>query len=75
MNEALLLAAALHAEEEEIRHGRAGDAGKEDAACMTKLLECGTNKTTERFIIPVSAKDTSKIKSTLDALTTERGRR
>jgi alpha-ribazole phosphatase CobZ len=33
-NIALLLAAALHAEEEEIRTGRAGDVGKEDAACI-----------------------------------------
>ncbi len=31
---ALLLAAALHAEEEEIRTGRAGEAGEEDAACI-----------------------------------------
>ncbi|HUV02266.1 MAG TPA: phosphatidylglycerophosphatase A [Desulfobacteria bacterium] len=33
-NIALLLAAALHAEEQEIRKGRAGDAGSEDAACI-----------------------------------------
>lgn len=34
VNVALLLAAALHAEEEEIRTGRAGEAGEEDAACI-----------------------------------------
>jgi alpha-ribazole phosphatase CobZ len=34
MNVALLLAAALHAEEEEINKGRAGEAGGEDAACI-----------------------------------------
>ena len=34
LNVALLLAAALHAEEEEIRTGRVGDAGAEDAACI-----------------------------------------
>lgn len=34
VNIALLLAAALHAEEEEILTGRAGDAGSEDAACI-----------------------------------------
>ncbi|MBN1762279.1 MAG: phosphatidylglycerophosphatase A [Methanomicrobia archaeon] len=33
-NIALLLAAALHAEEQEIRKGRAGAAGSEDAACI-----------------------------------------
>ena len=33
-NVALLLAAALHAEEHEIRKGRAGDAAGEDAACI-----------------------------------------
>lgn len=33
-NIALLLAAALHAEEEEIRKGRAGEVGREDAACV-----------------------------------------
>jgi len=33
-NVALLLAAAIHAEEEEIRTGRAGDAGAADAACI-----------------------------------------
>lgn len=33
-NVALLLAAALHAEEQEIRKGRAGEAGGEDAACI-----------------------------------------
>lgn len=39
VNVALLLAATLHAEEDEIRKGRAGKAGSEDAACMTKMLE------------------------------------
>jgi len=34
VNVALLLAAALHAEEEEINKGRAGEAGGEDAACI-----------------------------------------
>lgn len=34
LNVALLLAAALHAEEEEIHRGRAGRAGGEDAACI-----------------------------------------
>ncbi len=34
VNVALLLAAALHSEEEEIRRGRAGDAGEADAACI-----------------------------------------
>ncbi|HUV80213.1 MAG TPA: phosphatidylglycerophosphatase A [Candidatus Bathyarchaeia archaeon] len=34
VNVALLLAAALHAEEEEIRTGRAGEAGEADAACI-----------------------------------------
>jgi alpha-ribazole phosphatase CobZ len=34
VNVALLLAAALHAEEQEIRNGRAGEAGSEDAACI-----------------------------------------
>jgi len=34
VNVALLLAAALHVEEEEIRTGRAGEAGAEDAACI-----------------------------------------
>ena len=34
VNVALLLAAALHAEEKEIRTGRAGEAGGEDAACI-----------------------------------------
>jgi len=34
VNVALLLAAALHSEEEEIRKGRAGEAGAEDAACI-----------------------------------------
>ncbi len=34
VNVALLLAAALHAEEEEIRTGRAGKVGGEDAACI-----------------------------------------
>ncbi|MEA2074844.1 MAG: alpha-ribazole phosphatase CobZ [Euryarchaeota archaeon] len=34
VNVALLLAAALHTEEEEIRTGRAGEAGEEDAACI-----------------------------------------
>jgi len=38
VNVAPLLAAALHAEEDEIRRGRAGKAGSEDAACMTKML-------------------------------------
>jgi len=33
-NVALLLAAALHAEEQEIRKGRAGDVGNQDAACI-----------------------------------------
>jgi alpha-ribazole phosphatase CobZ len=33
-NVALLLAVALHADEEEIRKGRAGDAASEDAACI-----------------------------------------
>jgi len=33
-NVALLLAAALHSDEEEIRKGRAGKAGEEDAACI-----------------------------------------
>jgi alpha-ribazole phosphatase CobZ len=33
-NVALLLAAAIHTEEEEIRTGRAGDAGAADAACI-----------------------------------------
>ncbi len=34
VNVALLLAAALHSEEEEIRKGRAGEAGEADAACI-----------------------------------------
>jgi alpha-ribazole phosphatase CobZ len=34
VNIALLLAAALHADEQEIRKGRAGAAGSEDAACI-----------------------------------------
>jgi len=34
VNVALLLAAALHSDEEEISNGRAGKAGKEDAACI-----------------------------------------
>ena len=34
VNVALLLAAALHSEEEEVRKGRAGEAGAEDAACI-----------------------------------------
>jgi len=34
VNVALLLAAALHSDEEEIRKGRAGKAGEEDAACV-----------------------------------------
>jgi alpha-ribazole phosphatase CobZ len=34
VNVALLLAAALHSDEEEIRKGRAGKAGEEDAACI-----------------------------------------
>jgi alpha-ribazole phosphatase CobZ len=34
VNVALLLAAALHAEESEIRKGRAGEAGEADAACI-----------------------------------------
>ncbi len=34
VNVALLLAAALHAEEREIRRGRAGKAGEADAACI-----------------------------------------
>ncbi|MHC1610739.1 MAG: phosphatidylglycerophosphatase A [Candidatus Methanospirareceae archaeon] len=34
VNVALLLAAALHADEEEIRRGRAGEAGRSDAACI-----------------------------------------
>jgi len=34
VNVALLLAAALHSDEEEIRNGRAGKAGEEDAACI-----------------------------------------
>ncbi len=34
VNVALLLAAALHSEEEEIKKGRAGEAGEEDAACI-----------------------------------------
>jgi alpha-ribazole phosphatase CobZ len=34
VNVALLLAAALHVEEEEIRTGRAGEAGENDAACI-----------------------------------------
>ncbi len=34
VNVALLLAAALHADEEEIRTGRAGEAGETDAACI-----------------------------------------
>jgi len=34
VNVALLLAAALHAEEQEIRKGRAGEVGTEDAACI-----------------------------------------
>jgi alpha-ribazole phosphatase CobZ len=34
VNVALLLAAALHAEEEEIRTGRGGDVGAQDAACV-----------------------------------------
>jgi alpha-ribazole phosphatase CobZ len=34
VNVALLLAAALHAEEREIRKGRAGEAGEADAACI-----------------------------------------
>ncbi|HUV03293.1 MAG TPA: hypothetical protein VMW67_07675 [Desulfobacteria bacterium] len=38
VNVAPLLAAALHAEEDEIRKGRAGKAGEADAACMTKML-------------------------------------
>lgn len=33
-NVALLLAAALHSDEEEIRKGRAGEAGEADAACI-----------------------------------------
>ncbi|PXF51903.1 MAG: phosphatidylglycerophosphatase A [Candidatus Methanophagaceae archaeon] len=34
VNVALLLAAALHSEEEEVRKGRAGEEGAEDAACI-----------------------------------------
>lgn len=34
VNVALLLAAALHLDEEEIRKGRAGEAGEADAACI-----------------------------------------
>jgi alpha-ribazole phosphatase CobZ len=34
INIALLLAAALHSEEEEINRGRAGEAGERDAACI-----------------------------------------
>ncbi|MHC1577677.1 MAG: adenosylcobinamide amidohydrolase, partial [Candidatus Methanospirareceae archaeon] len=34
VNVALLLAAALHSEEEDVRKGRAGEAGAEDAACI-----------------------------------------
>ncbi|NMX21294.1 hypothetical protein C5S30_02415 [ANME-1 cluster archaeon GoMg4] len=34
VNVALLLAAVLHAEEDEIRKGRAGKAGEADAACI-----------------------------------------
>jgi alpha-ribazole phosphatase CobZ len=34
VNVALLLAAALHSDEEEISNGRAGKAGEEDAACI-----------------------------------------
>jgi alpha-ribazole phosphatase CobZ len=34
VNVALLLAAAFHSEEEEIRKGRAGEAGEADAACI-----------------------------------------
>jgi alpha-ribazole phosphatase CobZ len=34
INIALLLAAALHSEEEEINKGRAGEAGETDAACI-----------------------------------------
>jgi alpha-ribazole phosphatase CobZ len=34
INIALLLAAALHSDEEEINKGRAGEAGETDAACI-----------------------------------------
>jgi alpha-ribazole phosphatase CobZ len=43
VNVALLLAAALHSEEEEIRKGRAGEAGAEDAACVVADELIGMN--------------------------------